>query len=34
MGYAIVAIGYNRVNSIKRLLESLLRADYLNDKVD
>lgn len=34
MGYAIIAIGYNRVNSMRRLINSLLCADYLNDKVD
>lgn len=32
--YAIVAIGYNRVNSIKRLLNSLLQANYCDDNVD
>ncbi|MBX9969234.1 glycosyltransferase family 2 protein [Priestia aryabhattai] len=30
---AIVAIGYNRVNSISRLLDSLKRADYGSDHV-
>jgi glycosyltransferase involved in cell wall biosynthesis len=34
VGYAIVTIGYNRVNSLKRLINSLLNAEYLNDKVD
>lgn len=31
---AIVAVGYNRPDSIKQLLQSLLRADYAGDKVD
>lgn len=31
---AIVVIGYNRKNSMERLLQSLLVADYDNDKVD
>lgn len=31
---AIVAITYNRLNSLKRLIGSLLAADYLDDKVD
>ena len=32
--YAIVVIGYNRLNSIKRLLKSLENAEYGSDKVD
>ena len=31
---AIVAVGYNRPNSMRRLLDSLVVADYLEDKVD
>lgn len=34
MKLGIVVIGYNRVNSIKRLIESLLNADYEGDAVD
>ena len=34
MGFAIVAIGYNRKNDFARLIESLLRVDYQNDCVD
>jgi len=33
MDIAIVAIGYNRPDSIKRLLSSLSKADYLGDEV-
>ena len=31
---ALVAVGYNRPDSIEQLLQSLLRADYGNDRVD
>lgn len=31
---ALVAVGYNRPNSIEQLILSLLRAEYGNDKVD
>ena len=31
---AIVAVGYNRPDSIEQLLNSLLRADYAEDQVD
>ena len=31
---AIVAVGYNRPDSIEQLLNSLLRADYVGDQVD
>lgn len=32
--FAIVIIGYNRLVSLKRLVGSLLKADYFGDKVD
>lgn len=32
--FAIIAIGYNRLESIKRLLSSIFNTDYLGDKVD
>lgn len=32
--YAVVVIAYNRVNSIRRLLNSLSKANYEGDKVD
>lgn len=32
--YCIVVIGYNRVRSIQRLLESLLHVEFFGDKVD
>ena len=32
--YAIVVVGYNRVGGILRLLDSLKKAEYGNDKVD
>lgn len=31
---ALVAVGYNRSDSIEQLLQSLLRAEYENDRVD
>ena len=31
---AIVAVGYNRPDSIEQLLTSLMRADYAGDRVD
>lgn len=31
---ALVAVGYNRVNSLQRLLASLEKADYLGDKIE
>ena len=31
---ALVAVGYNRPDSIEQLLQSLLRAEYENDRVD
>ena len=31
---AIVTVGYNRPDSIEQLLQSLLRADYVGDRVD
>ncbi len=34
MKIAVVAIAYNRLNSIKRLLNSLSGADYCNEKID
>ena len=34
MGIAIVAVGYNRPDSIEQLLQSLLCADYAGDRVD
>jgi len=32
--YAVVVIGYNRTECIKKLYGSLLKADYMGDKVD
>lgn len=32
--FAIVVIAYNRLNSLKRLIDSLFRAQYLGDKID
>lgn len=34
MKFAIVAIGYNRVHGLKRLLSSIDKANYENDEVD
>lgn len=34
MSFAVVAIGYNRVNSMRRLISSLIVADYQGDEVD
>lgn len=34
MRTAVVTVAYNRLNSLKRLLKSLLEADYCGDKVD
>lgn len=34
MKFAIVVIGYNRVDSISRLLESLKKAEYCGDTID
>ena len=34
MKYAIVAVGYNRPDSIEQLLKSLLNANYAGDQVD
>ena len=31
---ALVSVGYNRVHSISRLLNSLNNADYLGDDID
>lgn len=34
MKFAVIAVGYNRPNSMLRLLKSLLKAEYLGDSVD
>ena len=32
--YALIVVGYNRCDSLKRLVGSLQKADYLGDRVD
>ena len=34
MNIAIVAVGYNRPDSMEQLLNTVVKADYANDKVD